>query len=315
MAYRLGIVDVGGGLRAIYGAGVLDRCMDGGLRFDLGIGVSAGSANLASYAAGQPRRNLRFYTIYSRRRETMGLWNFLHRRSYIDLDYVYSVLSNSDGEAPLDYRALRQNPIDLLTVATEAATGRARYFEKRDVAQDCYHIFKASSAIPFVCRPYCIGGTAYFDGAVSDPVPVAKAFSLGCERVVLVLTRPRGRRLAPEEDLWAADLIRRDYPLVARRLEQRAARYNEGLRLAEDCERQGRLLIVAPQDTCGVGTLCRDVDALRRLYDRGYRDGAEVLRFAAAGQGGERGRKKEDALPEQHVFRRHDWSAAQLRTT
>ena len=54
---KTGIVDVGGGLRGIYAAGVLDYCMDKGIRFDLGIGVSAGSANLSSYAAGQRGRN------------------------------------------------------------------------------------------------------------------------------------------------------------------------------------------------------------------------------------------------------------------
>ncbi len=48
MMGRIGIVDVGGGLRGIYAAGVLDRCMEHGIQFDLGIGVSAGSANLAS---------------------------------------------------------------------------------------------------------------------------------------------------------------------------------------------------------------------------------------------------------------------------
>ena len=49
---KTGVVDVGGGLRGIYAAGVLDYCMEHGIRFDLGIRVSAGSANLASYAAG-----------------------------------------------------------------------------------------------------------------------------------------------------------------------------------------------------------------------------------------------------------------------
>lgn len=46
---KKGIVDVGGGLRGVYAAGVLDYCLDVGLRFDLGIGVSAGSANLFSF--------------------------------------------------------------------------------------------------------------------------------------------------------------------------------------------------------------------------------------------------------------------------
>ena len=60
----LGIIDVGGGLRDIYGAGVLDHCLTRGISFDYCIGVSAGSANLSSYIAGQPGRNYRFYTDY-----------------------------------------------------------------------------------------------------------------------------------------------------------------------------------------------------------------------------------------------------------
>ena len=46
---KIGIIDVGGGFRDIYGAGVLDVCMEQGIRFDYCIGISAGSANLASY--------------------------------------------------------------------------------------------------------------------------------------------------------------------------------------------------------------------------------------------------------------------------
>ena len=62
---KTGVIDVGGGLREIYAAGVLDYCMEHGIRFDVGIGVSAGSANLASYAAGQIGRNYKFYTEYA----------------------------------------------------------------------------------------------------------------------------------------------------------------------------------------------------------------------------------------------------------
>ena len=58
----IGIIDVGGGQRDIYGAGVLDYCMKFGIRFDYCIGVSAGSANMASYLSGQSSRNFRFYT-------------------------------------------------------------------------------------------------------------------------------------------------------------------------------------------------------------------------------------------------------------
>lgn len=49
---------------------------------------------------------------------------------------------------------------------------------------------KASCAIPFVCKPYEVEGIPYYDGALGDPVPIQKALELGCDRIVLVLTKP-----------------------------------------------------------------------------------------------------------------------------
>ena len=58
---KTAVVDVGGGMRGVYASGVLDRCLKENIQFDLCIGVSAGSANLASYLSGQMGRNLFFY--------------------------------------------------------------------------------------------------------------------------------------------------------------------------------------------------------------------------------------------------------------
>ena len=50
---KIGVIDVGGGLRGIYAVGVFDYCMDHDIRFDLGIGVSAGKSGLL---CGRPER-------------------------------------------------------------------------------------------------------------------------------------------------------------------------------------------------------------------------------------------------------------------
>lgn len=170
------------------------------IHFNLAIGVSAGSANMISYAAGQRRRNYQFYTEYGLRKEYAGIKNFLFKKSFVDLDYVYGTLSNSDGEYPLDYIAAVKNPIEFLAVATEAETGRAKYFTKEDMSQDDYSILKASSAIPFVCHPYSVSGIPYYDGALSDPVPIEKAFQMGCDKVVLLLTLPEDTVRSPDKD-------------------------------------------------------------------------------------------------------------------
>lgn len=276
---KTGVVDVGGGLRGIYAAGVLDYCMDHGIQFDLGIGVSAGSANLTSYCARQRGRNYQFYTDYAFRKEYMSLENFVSQRSYVDLDYVYGTLSRADGENPLDYAAFEENPMELYVVATEAETGNPKYFDKSDIHQDDYNIMKASSAIPFVCRPYSIDGTAYYDGALSDPVPVEKAFQLGCDRVVLLLTKPEHYLRNPRKDEKLAACIRHAYPAAAQSLCQRARRYNDSVALARMKARQGKVLVVAPEDTFGVDTLTRDRESLDKLYRLGYADGEKIEAF------------------------------------
>jgi len=278
---KLGIVDVGGGLRDIYAAGVLDACLDRGIAFDLCIGVSAGSANLTSFLAGQRGRNLRFYTEYSRRSEYMSPGNYLRTRSYLDLDYIYGTLSRADGEDPLDYPAFASNPAKMITVACDARTGEAHYFGKESIWQDHYDVCKASSAIPFVCRPYVIYGVPYYDGALGDPVPVQKAFDLGCDRVVVVLSRPVDRPRTEGKDGFFAERIEQEFPKAAESLRLRARRYNEGVVLAQEYARRGRVLIVSPRDTHGVKTLSRDLTALEELYRDGLRDGGAIPEFLA----------------------------------
>ncbi len=276
---KIGVIDVGGGFRGIYAAGVLDYCMDKGVSFDLGIGISAGSANLASFAAGQRGRNYRFYTQYGLRKQYASVRNFIRKRSFIDMEYVYGALSRHDGEDPLDYPAIRANPMELLVVAADAATGHAKFFDKNDFEQDNYDILKASSSIPFFCPPYRIKGVPYYDGALGDPVPVEKAFGLGCDRVVLILTKPENVLRDSKKDERLAAGIRRKYPKAAEKLCERARRYNEEVARAKEYAKQGRVLIVAPDDTCGVDTLKRDKDDMDRLYKKGYSDGQKITDY------------------------------------
>ena len=90
---KLGIIDVGGGMRGIYAAGVMDACLKNNIHFDCCIGVSAGSANMAFYLAGQQGRNYLFYHDYSFRKEYMGLGELIKHGSFLNLPYIYGTLS------------------------------------------------------------------------------------------------------------------------------------------------------------------------------------------------------------------------------
>ena len=140
---------------------------------------------------------------------------------------------------------------------------------------------KASCAIPVVCHPYEVEGRKYFDGALSDPVPVQKAFQMGCDKVILLLTKPRNFRRSGEKDEALARLLEEEYPDAARALKGRAERYNKEVSMAKLLATSGKVLIVAPDDTCGVTTLTRDPEPLHELYSKGYSDGIQIRKFLA----------------------------------
>ena len=278
----VGIIDVGGGLRDIYGAGVFDRLLDDGVTFDYCLGVSAGSANIASYLAKQRGRNRRFYLDYSRRKEYMSPSNLYKIGAFLNLNYIYGTLSASDGEDPLDFKTLMENDTELVVVATNAKTGKIEYYGKEDIAKDDYRIFMASSAIPLITRAQMIGDAPCNDGGVGEPIPIMKAFFDGCDKVVLVLTMPDGPLQRKRRDLLGAVLLRFIRPNISRLLLERHRIYNRQLALAHGFADEGRCLIISPDDVCGIKTLTNDTANLERLYEKGYADAAKIKAFVEA---------------------------------
>lgn len=273
------VIDAGGGLRGIYTAGVFDRCLDDNVYFDLCIGVSAGSANLSTFIAKQKLRTYRFYHEYSQRKEYMSLGNFIKKGSYLDLDYIYATLTNSDGEDPIDYPQIEKYDGTLLIAATEAETGKAHFFTKDDISQDNYKVFNASCAIPFVCKPVEIKGKKYMDGGVAVPVPLEKALEMGADKIVFALSKPKDFRRNNSRNELVAKLIRKKYPEAAKVLLESNAEYDRLVDKAIELEKEGKVLIVSPDDCCGVDTLTKDKEKLHALYEKGYSDAEKIKEF------------------------------------
>ena len=176
---------------------------------------------------------------------------------------------------PLGYAVMVANPTQFIVVAANAETGKVQFC----IFLNNCDVVKASCSISFACHPYFINGVPYYDGALGDTVPIEKAFSLGCDKVVLIFIKPRNFRRTPDQDRKLAARIRKKYPLGAAQLEQRAEKYNAGVDLAKRYEEQGKLLIVAPDDTFGMDTLTRSQEAMKRFYKNGVQDGEKIAAF------------------------------------
>ena len=274
-----GVVDVGGGLRGALGAGVFDWCLDHNVSFDYYIGVSAGSANVAAFVAGQKGRNLKFYSEYCYRSAYMSFKNYIRTGSYLDLEYIYGeALTNSRGEYPLDYEMLEKADKPVKIVATDAVNGKPVYFDLRDMDKDDYGAIKASSCVPVVNKPYYWKGTPYYDGGISDPIPYEKAFEAGCDKVVIILTRPKDYERSAKKDIRMAKLLKKN-PVVKKVIADRYKIYNEQLCIAKRYENMGKVLIIAPDDIMGMSTFKKDRDKIMALYGKGTEKAESIMGY------------------------------------
>ena len=212
---KTGIIDCGGGLRDIYGAGVFDYCLDNNISFDVIIGISAGSANLASYVSGQRGRNYHFYYDYPFRKEYMSVENFINKKCYLDLDYVYGKLSNQNGENPFDFEKFCENNCEKYIIATDAKTGKAQYLNANEMSKNNYWMLKASSCIPVVCSSAVENDIRYFDGGLSDPIPIDFAIKKGCEKIVVIWTKPINEVGNYKIDEMAGHALKKKYPNIS----------------------------------------------------------------------------------------------------
>lgn len=269
---KTGLVVEGGGMKCAYNAGILDKFLDDKISFDYCIGTSAGAGNLASYLAGQRDRNLRFYTTHIVEPDYCGVKNFMKHGSYFNLQYVYGTLSNSNGNDPFDVEAAKKNPAEFLLTATDAETGNVRYFTKNDLKKDDFRVIMATCAIPAMCKPIEIDGRKYFDGGVSDSIPIEKAISDGCDKIVVLLSNPRSFYRMPQDFKLIYHFLLRKYPAASKRLDNRHIDYRKAAAKVYELEKEGKIFVFAPSKVMNVKTSSKNPDDMKKLYDLGVSD-------------------------------------------
>ena len=280
---KIGLVVEGGGMKCAYNAGILDAFWEEQICFDYCIGASAGAGNLASYLAGQRGRNLRFFTEHIHSSRYFGLKSLLKTGNLFGLQYIYGELTCRDGKDPLDFSAFCKNPTAYEAVVTNALTGKPEYFGREMMKQDDYRLIMASSAIPVACRPVELNGVPYFDGGLTDAIPVRRALEQGCEKLVVILSKNRDYVRKPQGMRTLYRRVCRRYPLIVDAIEQRHVRYNRNMKEVFSLEQRGVAFVFAPSEPLHVGTYSVKEEAERELYQLGLRDfsarKAELTRF------------------------------------
>ncbi len=265
----LGLTCEGGGSRTVYSCGILDVLLEEKIVADYFVGVSAGIAFGISYCSNQHGRNLSLATDFMNSPKHSGLKHLLNpkNRSYYNMNYVYHDIPNY--ELPFDFDAFKQYPGEIISVVTNVETGKAEYL-KCDRDDRSFTNVRASCALPLLFPEIEINGEKYLDGGVADSIPYKHAIESGCDKNIIILTRPRDYVKTDETMMKVAEKRYRKHPEFIDAMRTRAQRYNECVGELIQLQSEGKVFVFTPKTTFNVGRTEGDPVKLKRLYDHGY---------------------------------------------
>ncbi len=265
----LGITFEGGASRTVYSCGVMDALLEEKIYADYAIGVSAGAAFGVSYASKQIGRNYTLATEIMNRKEYMGPLNLLDPKNkcYYGLKYAFDTVPNEI--LPFDYDAFEKSN-GFTAVVTNLLTGEAEYL-KVPPDDKQWNVLKATCALPLLFPVIEINGKKYMDGGIADSIPYKQAMKAGCNKNIVVLTRPLGYVKETEKITSLALAKYRRYPRFCRALQTRANRYNKCIAQLMELKQQGKVFVFTPKTSFNVGRVENDPQKLKRLYDHGYK--------------------------------------------
>ena len=265
---KTGLVLEGGGMRGFYTLGVLDAFMDSGINFDYVVGVSAGAAHALTYLSGQHGRGLRVTLKYVADPRYLSFRNLIKEKSAFGMDFIFNVLPH--GDDPFDYEAFNASKAEYYAGATNIETGQVRYFSKDEMGEFFLPV-QASSSLPLISVPVEINGKKYMDGGIGDPIPIGRALLDGCDKIVVVLTRPRTYEKAPESFKGAYTRLYKKYPAFVDTINRRHLVYKAEQKQTAELEKNGKAVVIAPAEgKMNIGRFEKNHDKLRALYDHGY---------------------------------------------
>ena len=271
---KVGLVLEGGGMRALFTAGVLDALLDvKELDIDGIIGVSAGALFGANYVSGQKERAIRYNKKYARDKRYMGLHSWITTGNAVNKEFAFYELPFKLDV--FDQEKFKESKIEFHVVMTNVENGQAEYVLIEDVFEQMEYL-RATSALPFASKIIEINGKKYLDGGISDSIPIDYCQSLGYDKIILVLTRPENTY--KEDKLnFLYKLVYRKYPNLVERLINMGKDYEVVLKKIKDLENENKIFVIRPPKVLKIGRLEKNEDKIQNVYDIGLNTGIKEI--------------------------------------
>lgn len=272
---KSGLVLEGGAMRGMFTAGIIDVLMENNIKFDGAVGVSAGAVFGCNYKSNQIGRGIRYNKKYCTDDRYVSLKSWIKTGDLYGAEFSYHTLPQELDIFDTD--AFAKSPMEFYVVCTDMITGRAVYHKCTDGGENDVQWMRASASLPLAARPVELAGRTLSDGGTADSIPVKFMEYKGYDRLIVILTRPKGYVKKQTSMMPLMNVTLRKYPEFLRTMSRRYIKYNKTLEYIEEQEKLGRLFVIRPDEELGIGKVCREPEELERVYNIGRAKAEEEL--------------------------------------
>ena len=265
---KIGLVLEGGAMRGMYTAGIIDMLLENNIKIDTIVGVSAGVLFGINYLSNQKGRVIRYNKKYAKDSRYMGLKSLITTGNIINKDFAFYELPFKLDV--FDEEAFEQSDCELYATVTNVETGGPEYFKVNNACSEM-ELLRATSAMPFVSKMVDWEGNKYLDGGISDSIPVEKCRDLGCDKIIVVLTRPFEYR-KKKANSFMTKLKYGRYPNLMDTINNRYRNYNNTLDRIIYLEEKKDIFVFRPSKDLHIKRIEKDKNKLQEMYDLGISD-------------------------------------------
>lgn len=266
---KCSLVLEGGGMRGAYTAGALTWLLDNGIDIENCYGISTGAVHLCNFMTRDKENLLYFSTVGIADKRYIGLPALLRCGKFVDYDYLFNYIMTE--ERKYDLSPLKESKVRGIFGLYKLSSGKTEYYSLNDATIN--HL-KASTTLPVLGKVVNIDGEEYFDGGITDMIPIEEAVRDGNEKFVIITTKPEDYVRKPSSS-FVVNLMKIMYkqcPQLSKDYAVRHENYYKQINLINSLVEKGDAIYCFPTRHSDVTRLGGSIEELKALFDMGYED-------------------------------------------
>lgn len=265
----------GGGSRGVFSFGVIDSFIKASYNpFDIHLGVSNGAVVQLWYLLAVSDYNLD-KMLFSASRDYVRYSNLLFNKSIMNFEKLYQ---DANKVFPIDFDRLQDNLAgkNFYVVVSDAGSGKPEYIE---LSKENYiNEMLATGSLPVLMKnEILLEGKRKYDGGITDPIPVQKAYEMGAKEIVIIRTYEQAFIRKTKLENYIAAFATRSYPNISKALKENTTTYNSALEFINNPPSDCKILQICPPQRLSTKRATTNVNIMKADYQIGMNCGEEFL--------------------------------------